>query len=210
MSNRDETFQVILRSENRTSGNNNNFTVSVPWSTILPSKYNFFKVRSACFVKPGSYWDFTSNVQTSPIFNKAFAEVRVSLPANTRAYDTLRSNATANAQVGTLTTVGYLDRNSSPSNFRSSATFHLNDLSYTFANSPEVTIGRPSNTTVQVQFLNLIPQSNGRLLTQANVTMNTDGTVNNTTAGATLANSETTDMTDNVIYLELTGYTKLN
>jgi hypothetical protein len=40
--------------------------------------------------------------------------------------------------------------------------------------------------------------------------MNADGTLNQTTGNSNFSNLETTDMTDNVIYLELTGLTKLN
>jgi hypothetical protein len=210
MSDRDETFSVVLRSEAKTSGNNNNYLVTVPWSTILPTKYNFFKLRSACYVRTGAYMDFTSNIQTAPLFPKSFAEVRVNLPYASRHFDTLRSNASANATVGALLTLGVLDRNVAVGNARNTVNFHLSDLAYTFGDSPELTISRPSNTSVQVQFLNLTPQSNGRLLTQSGTTMNADGTLNQTTGNSNFSNLETTDMTDNVIYLELTGLTKLN
>lgn len=90
------TYSVVINSINKVSGNNNNCSFNIPWITILPEKYNAFKVVYNFQSVGGYYKDIAGGITNTS------AKLVSDFGTRSFTYDT--------AQAGPSQTMGIITR----------------------------------------------------------------------------------------------------
>jgi hypothetical protein len=85
-----ETYNVLISSKNKISGNNNNAYFNVPWDTILDDHYRMYLVSTTFTSRSGLFVDGTYS-SVDKWFGSA--KLSIDLQCSSQVYDTQRQGA---------------------------------------------------------------------------------------------------------------------
>jgi hypothetical protein len=128
------TYSVVINSKDKVTGTNNNCSFYVPWITILPHKYDVFKVIYNYQSTGGNYKDNVNGVTNTS------AKLVCDFGTRSMTYDT--------SQSGPSQTMGIITRDIQTS------TTSSNTFSAFFYQNTSKSIVRPTNNQLNVQILN--------------------------------------------------------
>jgi hypothetical protein len=128
------TYSIVINSSNKVSGLNNNCLFYIPWVTILPGKYDVFKVVYNFQSTGGYYKDIANGVTNTS------AKLICDFGTRSMTYDT--------SQSGPSQTMGIITRDIQTS------TTSSNTFSAFFYQNTSKCIGRPQSNQISVQIVN--------------------------------------------------------
>jgi hypothetical protein len=128
------SYSVVINSKDKVSGTNNNCSFYVPWVTILPERFDFFKVIYNYQSTGGNYKDNVNGVTNTS------AKLYCDFGSRSLTYDTSSS--------GPSQVMGIITRDIQTS------TTSSNTFSAFFYQNTSKSIVRPTNNVLNVQILN--------------------------------------------------------
>jgi hypothetical protein len=129
------TYSVCINSTNKISGSNNNCSFYIPWVTILPGKYDVYKVIYNFQSVGGYYKDVAGGISNTS------AKLLCDFGTRSMTYDT--------SQNGPSQTMGIITRD-----LQSASAVVVNTFSAFFYQNTSKCIGRPQNNQINIQIIN--------------------------------------------------------
>jgi hypothetical protein len=128
------TYSVVINSKDKISGTNNNCSFYIPWITVLPERFDFFKIVYNYQSTGGNYKDNVNGITNTS------AKLYCDFGARSLTYDTSSNGPSQN--------MGIITRDIQ------TATTSSNTFSAFFYQNTSKCISRPVNNLLNVQIFN--------------------------------------------------------